>query len=257
MKTIKDSLLIAKKNFFAYFESPIAYIIVAMFLFLTGFLFFQHLAHFQQNAHLYTLIRHSEVPTITEQVLIPTYGAINFILLIITPFITMRLIAEEKKEKTLALLLSSPIRALSIVLGKYFSAVLFTVFILLGTLSFPAILFVSGNIELPIILSSYLGIILSVSTYVALGLFCSSCTENQIIAGALSFGGLLFLWLISWAAKGSGTFWSEFLTQISLVAHFSNFTYGIIDTADIFYFLSLIFFFLFATCISFDTRQWR
>lgn len=257
MKTIKNSLLIAKKDFFAYFESPIAYVIIAMFLFLTGFLFFQHLTHFRQSAQLYTMIQSGAIPTVTEQVLMPTFGAINFILLIITPFITMRLIAEEKKEKTLALLLSSPIEPLSIVLGKYFSAILFVVFILLGTLSFPAILFISGKIELPIILSSYLGILFSVSAYIALGLFFSSCTENQIIAGTLSFGGLLFLWLISWAAKGTGTFWSEFLTQVSLVAHFSNFAYGIIDTGDIFYFLSLIFFFLFATCISFDTRQWK
>jgi ABC-2 type transport system permease protein len=94
------------------------------------------------------------------------------------------------------------------------------------------------------------------ATYVAIGLFWSSRTENQIVAAVLTFGTLLFFWLISWSAHRAGPVWSDILTRLSIIGHYSNFAQGVIDTTDIVYYLSFIGFGLFLTHLSFDTNNW-
>lgn len=249
--------LIARKDFKNYFSSPIAYIVIAVFLFLIGWMFFNLLSFFQQQVQQMAAINMGgNKPNLSESVIRQIYGNMNVILLFVSPFITMRLIAEERKDHTIELLMTAPIRAWEVILGKFLSAMYLIGVMLALTFVYPVILSLIAKPDWGVILGCYAGIILVMATYVAVGLFWSSRTENQIVAAVLSFGTLLFFWLISWAAHQAVPVWSDVLNHMSIIGHYSNFAQGVIDTTDIIYYLSFIGFALFLTNASFDTDQW-
>jgi ABC-2 type transport system permease protein len=169
----------------------------------------------------------------------------------------MRLLAEEKKQNTIQLLMTSPITLGDIVLGKFTSSFFFISTMLGITLIYPIILFATGNPEWGPIFTSYLGTLLLCSCYLAIGLLCSSMTENQIVAGALSFCVGLGFWLISWLVGFVGPVWGDFLSYLSLIGHFNPFGQGILTTNDVFYYLSFIGAGLFLTHRVLDSYRWR
>jgi len=122
---------------------------------------------------------------------------------------------------------------------------------------FPAILFVTGNPEIGPILTNFLGTILICSCYLSIGILFSAMTENQIVAGALSFAFGLFFWLLSWALAAAPSGWGEVLSNLSLITHYNNFGQGIINSTDVFYFLSFAGFGLFLTHRVLDSYRWR
>lgn len=253
---MKNVLLIAKRDFRAYFASPIAYIVISTFLLIIGWMFFNMLNGFHQQAQQFSSISFGEKPTLSDAVIRPLFANVNVIFLFVVPFITMRLLAEERKDHTVELLFTAPIRPRTIIFGKFLSACMLVGVMLALTAIYPAILAFIAKPDWGTIAGCYIGLILVAATYVGVGLFWSSCTENQIVAAVLSFGTLLFLWLISWAASQAGPVWSDVLNHISLISHFANFSQGVVDTSDIFYYLSFAGFTLFLTNLSFDSNNW-
>jgi len=178
-------------------------------------------------------------------------------MLLLIPLLTMRLFAEEKKLGTIELLFTNPIRDVEIVLGKYLAC--FTVFFLMLVLTilYPILLEVVYSLEIAPLAAGYLGLLLLGASFIACGTFISSLTENQIVAAMSTVGVLVFFWFIDWNEGIAGEKAVQILHQLSLFEHFSNFSKGVIDIADIAYYISLIAFFLFLTLRSLESRKWR
>lgn len=248
---------IARRDFRAYFTSPIAYIVIAGFMVIMGWMFFFNLSHFTMQNMQYQQFNMGKGVSITEGIIRPLYGNMNVIFLFLVPFITMRLFAEEKKLHTIELLMTAPVSLTEIILGKFFSAFLMVMVMLGFTVVYPIILFMTGNPELGPIATSYLGTLLLTGCYLALGILFSAMTENQIVAGALTFAAGLFFWLISWATQTAGPVWSDILMYLSLISHYNNFGQGMLNSSDIFYYLSFIGIGLFLTHRVLDSFRWR
>jgi ABC-2 type transport system permease protein len=255
---MKNIWSICKKEIKTYFTSPIAYVVITVFLVLIGFFFYSLIWWFNsqslqmaQNQYYYQQLN------INQMVYSPLFHNMSIILLLMVPLLTMRLFSEEKKRQTDELLFTSPISVNQIILGKYFASL----FVLLVMLSLTGILsifvFSYGNPELAPILSGYLGLFLVGAAFLAVGIFFSSVTENQIVSAILTFGALLLFWILNWASYSAGGMWKSVLNYLSFFQHFDDMTRGILDTTDIVYYLSFIFLGLFLTHSVIQSRRWR
>ncbi len=254
--SFKKMWTIAFKDYRTYFTSPIAYIVIAGFLLIMGWMFFFNLSHFNLQALQYKQFG-GKSGSITDGIIRPLYGNMNVIFLFLVPFITMRLFAEEKKMQTIQLLMTSPTRLGEMIVGKFLSALMLLLTMLALTVIYPLILFIYGNPDIGPILTSYVGTFLLTSCYVSTGVLFSSMTENQIVAGALTFAAGLFFWLINWAAQSAGPVFSDVLDYLSLIQHYNNFSQGIFDTSDVVFYLSFIGIGLFVTHRVLDSYRWR
>lgn len=248
---------IARRDFRTYFTSPIAYIVIAGFLGLMGWMFFFNLSHFNMQNMQYQQFNMGKGISITDGIVKPLYGNMNVIFLFLVPFITMRLFAEERKVHTIELLMTSPIKLSEIVLGKFLSAFLLVSVMLGLTLVYPITLFLTGNPDMGPVVTCYLGTLLMASCYLSLGILFSAMTENQIVAGALTFAAGLFFWFVSWAQQAAGPVLGDLLQYVSLISHFNNFSQGVINTSDITFYLSFIGIGLFLTHRVLDSYRWR
>ncbi|HRK02230.1 MAG TPA: ABC transporter permease subunit, partial [Oligoflexia bacterium] len=239
------------------FTSPIAYLVMAIFSAIMGYMFFSLLNLYVLQSMQFEQLRYGKGPSFNDSLIRPIFGNMNVVLLFIVPFITMRLFAEEKKNNTIELLFTAPIKMSQIVLGKYLSALLFVLVLLLLTIPYPIALSVAANPDWGVIAMCYLGTILMIGTYIAVGVLCSSITENQIVAGALTFGTILFFWIIKWASYNASPFWSDLLSYLSIVDHFEDFSRGIFNTRDIVFFASSIGLWLFLTYKTLESYSWR
>ena len=259
---MKSVFWIAKREFGSFFYSPIFYIVTTVFLVLYSFLFFAVFSDFSQAsmaaaAQMEAIKKAGYSINANEMLIAPSLANMSIILLFIIPLITMRSFAEEKKNKTFALLLSSPVNLSEIVVGKFLACLGVITFMIL--LSSYSIVFVGvvGQPELGPIFSGYLGMVLIVGCYVAMGVFASSLTDNQIVAAVIGFGLALFMWMLELPAQDPDTGMGMILEKISLRSHLEPFLKGIIDTSDIAYYLSFIVFILLITYQILDSRRWR
>ncbi len=250
---MKAIFTILKRELKSYFASPIAYIILVVFLVLSGIFFFFYLESFirSQFDPRFQLFR--EKLNLNEFVIRPYFGTTSVVLLFMIPLITMRLIAEERKNFTAELLFTSPVRVSQIVFGKFLAS--FSLFALMVALSaiYLVVLRVYGNPDLGPVLSAYLGLFLLGGSLISAGLFASSLTENQIVAAVISFGILLVFWILGASSDAD----NSILGYISIINHLDNFTKGIIALRDTIYYLSFIFFGLFLTYIMVESQRWR
>jgi ABC-2 type transport system permease protein len=239
---------IFKKELRSYFVSPIAYVLFTVFFALAGYFFFSLVAVFNLQSMQYMGYGHM-MPNISvnEMVIIPLFYNMSIILLLMIPLFTMRLYAEEKKSGTLEVLMTSPLSRLQLIVGKFGGCLALYMIMLFYTLLYTLILFMYGNPDLGPIISGYVGLVLMGAAYISVGSLCSAFTENQIVAAAISFGVLLFLWVIGWASHFAGPKLAEVLSYISIIEHFEDFAKGIMDTKDIVFYLSFIVFNLFLT----------
>jgi ABC-2 type transport system permease protein len=238
---MSNIFIIAKKEFRSYFTSPIAYVVLTMFLIISGY-FFSVILLVTKNASLEGVLYNT---TIT--------------LLFIIPLITMKLFAEERKLGTLELLMTKPVRDFEVVLGKFFASMGFLLTMFLATGVYVLILFKYGNPDIGPILSGYLGLLLVGASFAALGIFASTLSENQIIAAVISFALILLLWILSWVS-GQLEFSEpieKFISYISLSTHFDDFVKGVISLKGIVFYLSFIVFWLFVTTKSIGVRKWK
>jgi ABC-2 type transport system permease protein len=259
---MRNFLAIYNKEMRSYFVSPVAYVIAGVFLFLSGYLLRNILMQFN-----FWCLQFSQqqgmagmgMPTLNlnEMVVTQFFAVMDFIWLMVVPMLTMRLIAEEKKSGTIELLMTSPLSTAEIILGKFFACFTLYTLIVALTLVFCAILEIYGEPDWGPIFTAYLGYLLLGGTFIGVGLLASSLTENQIVAVMLSFGLLLLLWLIDWSASFAGPTAAKILQYVSIIQHLRDFQRGVIDTKDVIFYLSFIFFSLFLTSRIIESRRWR
>ena len=250
---MKVLFTILKRELKSYFSSPVAYIILVVFLVLSGVFFFLYLQSFISSQFDPRFQLFKEKLNLNEFVVRPYLGTVSVVLLLMIPVISMRLIAEEKKNYTSELLFTSPIRVVQIVLGKFLAALtLFLIMLLLSAIHL-LILAIYGNPDLGPMLSGYLGLFLLGASFLSIGLFASSLTENQIVAAVISFGILLVFWILGASSDAD----SSVLGYLSIINHFDNFTKGVIEVKDVVYYLSFSLFGLFLTQVTLDSERWR
>ncbi len=232
--------IIAAKEFRSYLNAPMAYVVTAIFLALSGTFFATYLA----------------ATNYSDTSLTGFLNAAGFLILLFAAVLTMRLIAEEKKLGTFEFLLTAPVRDVEIVLAKFAGSVAVLTAMLALTLYYPLLLIVFGDPDLGPIATSYFGLLLIGGASLAVGVFASSITSNQIVAAAVA-GGILFgLWFLGTAARFAPGGLGEVLSYLSLADHFPDFVHGIIDTRAIVYYLSVTALFLFLAVRSIETGRW-
>ena len=238
---MRNALAIGGKEVRTYFSSPMAYVVAAIFLAATGFFFVQDLAVLQ-------LAR-----------LQGFFGPASFLLLLLCPLLTMRLLAEEQKLGSLELLLTAPVRDEEVVVGKYIGALAMVGAMLALTLYFPLVLFLFGDPDPGPVLTGYLGIFLLGACFAAVGLFASSMTSNQIVAAVIALGFSLLFWL----AGTAGSMVQEvpgardLLQYLTLSTHYGELVRGVVDVRALVYLLSFVIAALFLTVRSIETKRWR
>ncbi|HWP59235.1 MAG TPA: ABC transporter permease [Candidatus Acidoferrales bacterium] len=257
---MRNALVIAQKEIGALFVSSIAYVVLTGFLLLGGWFFFNLLFRFNALVTLYTGLQNFEAAqalNLNEYVIAPLLHNLTVILMILVPVITMRSFAEEKRSGTYELLLTAPLSVAELVIGKFLACLFFVSVMLLLTAVYPLILVFFGNPELGQIASGYLGLFLLGAAFVAVGLFTSSLTENQIVAAVSCFVVLLLLYVLSWPAETAAAGVGALLKYLSVVDHFNELVKGLISTRDLVYFLSLILLALFLTYRSVESFRWK
>ena len=252
------AITVFKKEMRSYFASPIAYAVFTLFLVISGYFFYVILAYFSLIS-----VQASMNPglasglNVTDGVLRPFFIDISVVLLFLMPLLTMRLFAEERKQGTLELLLTYPLRDGEVLLGKFMAATILYALLLSATGLYLPLLGLWSELELYPILTGYLGLLLLGMTFLSLGLLFSSLTENQIVAAAFTFGALLLFWIIGWGATLAEGDWGALFRHLSIVEHLTSFARGVLEMKDIAYYLGMTSFFLFATLKSLEIRRWK
>ncbi len=247
---------IYKREMRAYFVSPLAYVLYVLFLVVCGVFFNINFSYYTQISHNYMTMMSMRqgmgappMPNYTDLVLMGITNVMTFILLFIIPMLSMRLFSEEKKLGTIELLMSYPIRNGEVLAGKFLAAL--TVFAGMLILTFGYAL-ISANVVpdqtyLKTLIAPYVGVFLLGTAFLSFGIFSSSLTENQIVSGVISFTVLLVLWLISFVNEIQPGVLGNICKEISVYAHFEDFSKGVIDTGHVAYYILFSAFFLFLT----------
>jgi ABC-2 type transport system permease protein len=254
---MRNVLIICRKELRSYFASPVAYILLTMFGLIFGFFFWNALAYFVV-AGMESQMRGQTFPmNLNEQVIRPLLQNVSVVGLFFIPLITMRLFAEEKRTGTIELLVTSPVRDIEIVIGKWLAAMALYACLLLFTAVNFAFLFRYGHPDWKPLAVGYLGLLLLAGGLLAIGTFISTLTKNQIIAGAVTFGVCLLLWVLEWVSGYDSSSWAHVLSYMSVVTHFDSFGRGVIDSKDTIFYASVIFLGLFLTVRSMESLRWR
>ena len=223
----------------SYFLSPLAYVVIALFLALSGYLFALILAN-GREASLRGLVQN-----------------VSVLYLFIVPAISMRLLAEEQRTGTVELLLTNPVQEWEIVTGKFLSSVMLVLVMLGLTLLFPLFLFIYGNPDRGPIITGYVGIFLQAAAFLSIGLWASSLTQNQIVAAIVSFALLLILWLSENLGQFLGGTIGSIISYTSVITHFQSFPQGVIQSNDVVYYLTLVLAGIVLSTLSLQSRRYR
>jgi len=254
---MRNIVAIAQKELRSYFASPIAYVVIGMFAFIFGYFYVAILNMFAQQSMQMGAMGMGGPVNVNQQMIRPLLQNAAVVVLFVLPMITMRTYAEEKRSGTIELLLTSPLTDFQIITGKFIGAFTLYAAMLAVTLVHVAVLFVYGNPEWKPIASGYLGLLLLGGCFISVGLLVSSLTRNQIIAGMITFGLFLVLWVIDWIGSFGGPTVGKVVSYLSITGHFDDFAKGVIDTTHLVYYLSFITFGLFLTAKAVDSERWR
>ncbi len=264
MSGLQKAWILTEKELKQFFVSPIAYVVMMIFLTLSGYFFYVYMIQFSFNyqkfkniAQVYKNTEYLAQFNLNQMVIAPALYNMVFVFLFILPLIMMRSFAEERKQKTDQLLITSPITVGELIMGKFFGSWIFVLIMLLPTVAYQLLLFHYSAPEIGPILTGYAGVILFAAVGVSIGLFASSLTENQIIAAVISFVILLFMFVINMGSISEGSWIYRILQYVSVSDHIRNPLQGTLDTRDLVYFGSLIFLFLFMTRRSLESKGWR
>lgn len=260
---MKGLYAVYRKEMSHYFVSPVAYIIVGVFLVLSAY-FFNRLLVFMIQQSIENSLQAGDLGgdsafDVPSLVMRNYFGILSTLLLFLTPMLTMGVYAEERRRGTMELLMTSPVSDVEIVVGKFFASLTLLMIMLFPTaIGFGYILFHSDPMgSWSTLFSNYLGALLLGSALLALGSFFSSVTESQLIAAVLSFGAILLLWVLdTGSAAGVGAL-ATAVEYLSVFRHYDDFTRGVIDTSNLIFYASVIFVGLFLTVRSVDSIRWR
>lgn len=233
---------IAKREFRSYFDSPIAYVAITVFLVISGVLFFYGGSGFFEEG---------------EATLRPFFEWVPLIFVFYLPAVSMRLLADEKRSGTMELLVTMPVRDSEVILGKYVASLGFLAVSLLLSLVFPLVVALVGDPDWGPIVGGYLGLLLVGACYLGIGLMTSSWSQNQIISFvlALLIGGFFYF-----VDKLVGAVWEstrELFAYVSFHQHFQNISRGVIDTRDLVFYASLIAVSLMLATVTLQRRRWH
>ncbi len=259
---MRKTWAIFEREIKSYFVSPIAYVVISLFIAVAGIFFYLILSSFVQRSFEMDMYARqwqqmSPPMNLHEWVTRPFFGNVATIALMILPLITMKLYAEEKKTGTIELLQTSPITNVQTLIGKYAASVALYIVMLIITFFYMLFLFAYGNPEINQIFSGYLGIFLIGSSYLAIGLLFSTFTDNQIVAAVSTIAVILVFWAIGWISNFLDPALGKILSQFSLIDHLDDFEKGVIDSQNIVFYLSFIFVSLFLSYVSIESARWR
>jgi ABC-2 type transport system permease protein len=241
------TFVICRRELHSYFGSFVAYVLLAVFLLLSGYFFYSDLVFF-------ILFGGFTLPTGLWQFF---FLDMRLVLLLVLPLITMRLFAEERKLGTIELLWTYPVGDGQIIAGKFLAAWIFFVAMLVPT-AVPLLVFHHFHAFEPgPLLAAYLGILLLGTAFIACGMFVSSLTENQVVSAMVTYGILVFFWFLTWNEEAARQELMRFLLGLSLFDRFFNFSRGVVDSRDVVFFVLFVSLFLFLTWQSLATRKWR
>ena len=235
---MRPMLALADREMKAYFAAPMGWVVMAVFLMFAGYFFYAGVA--------YASIGDLRM----------WFSNVTIILIILIPAITMRLVAEERQRGTVEVLMTSPITDTQAILGKFLGAFGFYAVMVLLTIQFPIALTRLGTPDKGPFWSGYMGLLLFGGTFIAIGLLISTMTKSQVIAYVGTLFVLLFLWLLVWASNGDA-WWQRLLAYLAVPTHLENFSKGLIDTRDLFFYLSFIGGALFLSVRSLAAWKWR
>lgn len=259
---MRNILVIAERDLKTYFISPVAYVVLTIFIFLSGLFFNFYLnlmvqsvaARAMQAAQSGQPPEPLDMPGLISQ---QFFGWMSFIMLFMMPMITMALFSEEKRRGTIELLLTAPVTDLQVVLGKFLAAAGFYTILLLTTAIEMVALYLYSSPASGPILAAYLGLLLYGFAVLSIGMFISTLTENQIVAAILTFGTILMMWLVDVFSRNASEGVRAVLTYLSILNHLNDFFQGVIATSHIIFYMSLILVGLFLTYRSLDSLRWR
>jgi ABC-2 type transport system permease protein len=252
---MRNILAICNKELKGYYASPIAYLLLTIFAILFGYFFYAMVSLFALEGMDPRMGQRTM--NVNQQVIAPLFSDTTFVSLFVIPMISMRLFAEEKRQGTMELLLTSPIADWEIVLGKFLGAMLMYGS-LLGIAALDiALLFIYGKPAWGSIATGFLGLLLQGGCLLALGEYISTTTKNQIVAAGATFGLCLLLFVLSWMTDLAQTATAKVIAYMSVNSHYEPFAKGLIDTKDIVFYVTVIFLGLFLTTRSLESLRWR
>ncbi len=244
---MRNIWIIARREYNAYFNSPIAYVVAAVILIIVGIIF---------SANIYFA---SQQPGIVPAMDMIT-SVLAFMLVFTIPAITMRLLTDETRLGTIELLLTAPVRDWEVIVGKWLGAFLFVLSIIAITVIYPIAMngMVQPGIDQGLVITSYLALIFFTATLVAVGVLVSSLFNNQVASFITTMGIFIVVWfLLSGVAQLSGGTFSEVVRYLDLRMHFGNLLRGTIELGDVVYYFSMTALFLMLGTVSLESRRWR
>ncbi len=257
---MRNILAVAGKELRAYFHSPIAYLVLTVYAAICGFVFYSSSAFFVVQTFRMQAMGGAGMPpmSLNENIIRPILaGVMTVVLLFLIPLITMRLYAEEKRSGTIELLLTSPLTDLQIIMGKFLGSLLLFAMMEVLTFLYFTVLFVYGNPNAKPLIANALGLLLYGAALLALGMWFSTFTKNQIIAGAVGLAVFLLLYLLDWVTAYSSGMVGKVMSYLALTTHFDNFSKGVIQLSDVVYYGSVIFLGIFFTARSVEALKGR
>ncbi|MGA9118123.1 MAG: ABC transporter permease [Bacteroidota bacterium] len=235
---VQNVLPVFRREIRSYFNSPVAYVVMIVFLSIIGWFF-------ASNLFLMNLA--------TLRVM---FELVPLVFLFFVPAVTMRLLAEEKKSGTLELLITKPVTDMEIVLGKFLAGWVLVAAALVPTVVYLITIMILGSPDIGPIIAGYAGLLLMGGVYVAIGLLASSLTENQIVAFIIGFLLVFILFMLDKVLIYLPSSFASTLEFLAIDTHFSNIARGVVDSRDILYFVSLLGFSLMLATVSLERRKW-
>jgi len=255
---MQNILAIWQREMKSYFVSPIAYVVLTIFLLICGGFFFADFSGFVQYTISQAQMGQAAQPIdVPREVIQRLFGTMTVILIFIIPMLTMGLFSEEKKRGTIELLLTTPVGNFQAMIGKYLASLTFLLILIASSWLTVSPLFIYGKPDWRPILAGYLGLFLYGAALLALGLFISTLTENQIVAVILTFGLILALWIVPAFFPSTIGVPKDVASYLSIVSHLDDFIKGVIDTSHVIYYVTFAFVGLFLSYRSLESMRWK
>jgi ABC-2 type transport system permease protein len=254
---VRNIWIILRKEMRSYFSSPVAYLLLTIWASIFGYFFWVVVDSFITYG-MQAQMSGQELPmNVNDEIIRPLLSNASVIGLFFLPLLTMRLFAEEKRSGTIELLATSPVRDIEIILGKWLGAVaLYGCMLLVLAVNF-VYLFEYGKPDWKPMAIGFLGLLLQAGAMLAIGTFISTLTRNQIIAGAVTFGVCLMLWIFGWVSNFESATWAQVMSYMSVLTHFEPFARGVLSSKDAVFYVTLTFLGLFLTARSMESLRWR
>ncbi len=250
---MRKVLILAKRELSAYFYSPMAYVIAALFLLMVGVIFLWGVRVPFLKIELEPVFRSG-----AESTLRPLFDVLAYGLAVVVPLLTMRLVAEEFRSGTIETLMTAPVTDAAVILGKFLGAFVMYLFLLVATGIFFTLVVVFGKPDWGVAGMGYLGMVLLGGAYISVGLFASTLTRHQLVAGLIGIAILAFftsgLYLVVLTVPAE---YAQSVAKLNMITYFADFSRGVFDTRGLVFFLTVTAFFLFISVKVLESRRWR